>query len=316
MIGKPMTKQKKNDPIRYKTLEDSIRHCYSTWGTRYYNDYYKSKNAYPPVHTQIINDLIKKYNCKSILDAGCGSASMLRDMDKNKIDRYGFDLTPEMVEEGKKIFKSQDDEPGKLWVGNVLNGKDYTTSQATYKMYDAGVCFGVLPHLLPGNEKRVIENFQNVIKKGGIIALEARNQLFSLFTLNRYTSDFFLTELINESKLREEKSLEEEDIDKILQQLNKHFDMDLPKKRKGYKDEPGYDEVLSRTHNPLELQETARECGLKNIQTLFYHFHSVPPSLEHLAPDTFRRLSLKAENPTNWKGYFMASAFILVGEVD
>ena len=107
-----------------------------------------------------------------------GRNELIRFLDKNKIDRYGFDLTPEMVEEGKKIFKSQDDEPGKLWVGNVLNGEDYTTSQASYKMYDAGVCFGVLPHLLPGNEKRVIENFQNVIKKGGIIALEARNQLF------------------------------------------------------------------------------------------------------------------------------------------
>jgi hypothetical protein len=84
--------------------------------------------------------------------------------------------------------------------------------------------------------------------------------------------------------------------------------------RKGYTDEPGYDEVLSRTHNPFELVAEARAAGLVDVQTLFYHYHCLPPMVEGLLPNAFRRESLSLENPRDWRGHFMASAFIVVGK--
>ena len=50
-----------------KTLECSIRRCYSTWGERYYADYYQGDGAYPPVHTHLIRGLLHQIDAKSIL---------------------------------------------------------------------------------------------------------------------------------------------------------------------------------------------------------------------------------------------------------
>jgi hypothetical protein len=49
------------------------------------------------------------------------------------------------------------------------------------------------------------------------------------------------------------------------------------------------------------------------MQVLFYHFHALPPMLEQAAPALFRRASVAMENPRDWRGHFMASAFVLVG---
>jgi len=90
--------------------------------------------------------------------------------------------------------------------------------------------------------------------------------------------------------------------------------MDLPTIRKGKKDEPGYDEVLSRTHNPFEVKAQFERAGFKDVQTLFYHFHGFPPMFEKEAPKEFKKLSLAMEkNPNDWRGHFMASAFLITG---
>ena len=80
----------------------------------------------------------------------------------------------------------------------------------------------------------------------------------------------------------------------------------------GKSGEPGYDQVLSRTHNPFTLRQKFEAAG-SNVQTLFYHYHCLPPMFEQAMRDQFRKLSVAMEDPTDWRGHFMASAFILAG---
>ena len=89
--------------------------------------------------------------------------------------------------------------------------------------------------------------------------------------------------------------------------------MVLPPVRKGKAGEPGYDEVLSRTHNPFELKALAEPQGLVDVEILFYHYHRLPPMVEHLVPGLMRAESVAMENPRDWRGHFMASAFVLAG---
>ena len=145
------------------------------------------------------------------------------------------------------------------------------------------------------------------------VAVEARNALFALFTLNRYSRAFFRDALLDEQGLRSRSGDEAETLDAALGELDARFRLDLPAVRKGYDNEPGYDEVLSRTHVPMELERIARDVGLIETRLLFYHYHALPPMLEARVPNLFRRESLKMENPMDWRGYVMASAFILVG---
>ena len=160
----------------------------------------------------------------------------------------------------------------------------------------------------------VLENLRSAVRPGGLVMVEARNQLFSLFTLNRYSYELFLDELIYSRELLEAAGLDEDDLKAVLRELKGMFRTDLPPVRKGKQDEPGYDEVLSRTHNPLVLKEQFQKTGFSNVRVMFYHYHCLPPMYESRLPGFFRAMSVKMEDPFDWRGYFMASAFILAGE--
>ncbi len=93
------------------------------------------------------------------------------------------------------------------------------------------------------------------------------------------------------------------------------FRIDLPPVRKGKIDEPGYDEVLSRSHNPLLLQQQFLDAGFRDARIYYYHFHALPPMVSAHAPKLFRAASLAMEsNPLDWRGLFMASAFFIVAQ--
>ncbi|MDY6983048.1 MAG: class I SAM-dependent methyltransferase, partial [Pseudomonadota bacterium] len=195
--------------------------------------------------------------------------------------------------------------------GSVLDAAAFRHKNIS--AFDAAVCFGVLPHLPAEADEPVLTNLRDAVKPGGFVAVEARNALFSLFTLNRYSRDFFRNELIGEKALRGKAGPAANALDSALEELDARFRLDLPPVRKGYADEPGYDEVLARTHIPMQLETQARSLGFAETRLMFYHYHALPPMLEKSVPELFRHESVAMENPNDWRGYIMASAFILVG---
>src|SRR5262249_28129524 len=85
----------------------------------------------PPVHTDIVRGLLHAAGARTVLDAGCGPASMLRDLAEPGLERWSFDLTPA---EG----------------------------------FDAVICFGVLPHLPAWADAQVLANLRAAVRPGGI----------------------------------------------------------------------------------------------------------------------------------------------------
>jgi hypothetical protein len=159
----------------------------------------------------------------------------------------------------------------------------------------------------------VIENLRSAVGPGGLVVVEARNQLFGLFTLNRYAHRLFLDELIQADRLAARAGPEAASLATALEQLGGHFRTDLPPVRVGKAREPGYDQVVSRTHNPLVLREQFAAAGFRDVRVLFYHYHCLPPMLGAQVPELFRRASLAMEDPSDWRGHVMASAFLLAG---
>ena len=294
----------------YHDIETQVRSCYATWSTDYYRDYYESSKAYPPVHTDIVRQELSAAKAKTVIDAGCGPASMLRDLVNLGTDRWGFDLTPEMVIEARRVLAEQGLPNDRIWEGNVLDPDAY---RRPLQGYGAALCFGVLPHVPVSADATVLANLTAAVGPNGLVLLEARNQLFSLFTLNRYSRDFFRKTLIDEAALRAGAGAHANALDEVFAEIDGHFRLDLPPLRRGKAGEPGYDELLSRTHNPFELAELARRAGLQDVEILFYHYHCLPPLAADRIPDVFRTQSLAMENPRDWRGHFMASAFIVKG---
>lgn len=292
--------------------EEKVRACYSTWGHTYYEEYYGSGAPYPPVHADLLRRLLHADGVRTVLDAGCGPASFLRDLPES-IEGYGFDLTPEMVDAGREVLAAQGEPADRLWVGSVVDADAFRHPSGTPDRFDAAVCVGVLPHVPAEADEVVVANLRESVVPGGLVAVEARNELFALFTLNRYSRDLFVERLIPVEVLRESAG-DSDDVPAVLAQVEGMFRTDLPPVRKGKADEPGYDEVLSRTHNPFELRATFDAAGLVDVRVLFYHFHAVPPLAAGDAATAARAASLAMEHdPEDWRGYFMASAFFVVG---
>jgi len=301
-----------NSPRR---VEKQVAHCYSTWGKTYFKDYYRSPQAYPPVHVSLVERELKSHASANVLDAGCGPASMLRLLRFLGAERYGFDLTPEMVQEAKCVLARQGVDPSQVWEGSVLEAGSYKQpfGGKRSKTFDAAVCFGVLPHIAEESDPVVFANLRRSVRKGGMVLVEARNELFSLFTSNRYSYEFITGTLAKATSMSGASTSEKKALRDSLENYRKLFRMDLPPVRKGKAGEPGYDEVLSRVHNPFVARQQFQEAGFRDVRVLFYHYHCLPPMMEAAAPRFYRRKSLAMEDPEDWRGHFMASAFVLCG---
>lgn len=289
--------------------ESAVQDCYSTWAESYFKDYYTG-SAYPPVHVDLVRKLLRESGAKKVLDAGCGPASMLRGLADMGLDLYGFDLTPEMVTVAKQVAAELGISADHIWQGSVADAGAFR-STALAGPVDATICVGVFPHIPATIDEEVIANLRDSVKPGGVVAIEARNQLFGLFTLNRYSYDLFANELIRVDALRE--GAGGASLDPLLEGLRERFRMDIPPVRQGKSGEPGYDQVLSRTHNPFELRAAFEKAGFASVKTHFYHYHCLPPMFEQMAPELFRSASLAMEDPSDWRGHFMASAFFVTG---
>lgn len=296
-------------------LEEAVKACYSTWSENYHRDYCSDAAAYPPVHYGLFRNILAQAKAKNVLDAGCGPASFLRELAKEPLELYGFDLTPEMIDEGRRVFGSLNLPPERLWVGSVLDPKAFAAPDGPGPGgFDAAICAGVLPHIPKESDAAVLANLHAALRPGGVVAVEARNALFSLFTLNRYSQEFFLREFIQAQALAKRLSdAENAALTQALAELEERFRMDLPPVRGGSNGSPGYDEVLSRTHNPLEMRAQFEAAGFTDVRLLFYHYHCLPPMFAATFGEAFQRESLAMEKPDDWRGHFMASAFIVTG---
>ncbi|KIF66072.1 hypothetical protein HY68_37710 [Streptomyces sp. AcH 505] len=266
------------------------------------------------MHLDLVRRLVAERDVKRLLDAGCGPASMLRHFVEPGREVYGFDLTPEMVAEARRVLVAQGVPQDHVWDGSVAVASDFVAPDGKAD-YDCVLSSGVMPHIPQAIEADVIAGIRAALRPGGHAIVEARNELFSMFTLNRYSHEFFLKQLLPIDALRKHAGDRQEGLSAALAQVEGMFRTDLPPIRQGKADEPGYDEVLSRTHNPLLLQQQFRDGGFENVQLFYYHFHCLPPMVSGHAPQLFREVSLQMEaNPQDWRGLFMASAFFVVAQ--
>ena len=110
----------KGDP-RTTDLEKTIKNCNSTWGKVYYSKYYGEGAPHTSVHLDLITSMLDAANPKKVLDAGCGAASMLRHFVRDGCEIYGFDLTPEMVQEVKSVMEHIGVPESHVWEASILN---------------------------------------------------------------------------------------------------------------------------------------------------------------------------------------------------
>lgn len=296
-----------------RDYERAVASCYSTWGTMYHDEYYGKEASFPPIHRDILLRLLAEHGGQKVLDAGCGSAAFARYLVGKVSDIFGFDLTPEMLAEARQVMGALGVPPTHFWQGSVVDRASFVMPGCASEKYDAIVCSGVFPHIPPEEESNILSHIAFHLKRGGLALIEARNELFALFTQNRYTSDFIRKKLVQEDTLLVCAADKANDLRNALDSFSNLMRMDLPPRRPPKENEPSYDDVLSHMHNPFELKKIMEDAGFADVKTHFYHYHCLPPMLQGVAPDFFKEQNLAMEKTDDWRGHFMASAFILSG---
>lgn len=272
---------------------------YDTKAAGYVKQYQKGYQYYPAnlIRLNFIIERLKKNNVKTILDAGCGTCGPMIRLLKEGFDVKGFDFSKDMVKHGRRELEKAGYNP------ELVNCADLEKkSSLPNKKFDAILALGVFPHI--PDEKKALSNMGKLLKPKGSVFIEFRNDLFAAYTLNQYSLDFFLNRVIDLNPLPRDARRE------VINFYSKRLKADKIIKREDGK--IAHANILAKFRNPLTIRdELFAPCGFSIVNLHFYHYHALPPVFENKYPELFRKLSLKMEKPDDWKGYLMASAYVV-----
>jgi len=250
----------------------------------------------------LLNSFVEK-GVKRVLEVGVGEGTPLVTLAQAGIDVSGFDISSEMVKKARENAKRAGLDPGHIFWGDIQDPITYAPCLRE-GLFDGVVAMGVMPHV--ENDEMVLTNMAACVREGGTLFVEFRNKLFSLFTFNRHTMQFILEDLLD--------GVDEGIRELVRKEIEPRLRMDLPpvRDRVAGKDAPGYDAILSRFHNPFQIEALFKKLGFRDIRFLWYHYHPAMPSLEPSAPGLFRREAFRLEHEgSGWRGLFLCSAFVV-----
>ncbi len=277
---------------------DAFKHFNKSSPVKEYSEMYKQLRfdiRYPQnlKREKIFINLIKKHKPKKIVDAGCGAGVPLIDIKKRGFNIVGYDKAKNMILEAKENLKKN-----KLPLDLVFY--DDFENPKKIKNNSVDCILGMGAFYYSKNVNKTLLNQKKKLKKNGRLIFSLRNRLFDIVTLNNYTKKF-LDELYELKYLKKEWKKKYDD-------LTKNFS-----NRKKYKfkniDETGvYNHI---PHNPITITEEMAKLGLAVEGIYFYHYHGLPPVFENFDEQYYRKVSWKIENPLDWRGFFLASAFVV-----
>ena len=259
---------------------------------------YSHDNTMNAVRLKISRDLLKKYTLGNLLDIGCGGGNTTYSFLKDGWDAIGVDFSANMVKEANAFIKSK-------------HGKDNLIRQASATdlsifpnaSFDVVLCLGVLYYVKDVN-KAYSEIFR-VLKPGGIFLCSHQNELFDLFTFNKYTMRFFRNHVF--PLVYSEQSKREVDLEFLVKSL-----ITNPEEPKKHNQGSSRDALLTYPENPLTFPSKMKSHGFKVNNVPYYHgFHLMPP----LAMKKDPHLKVESEKKqyelrNDWRGLFMAAHFL------
>ena len=251
---------------------------------------------------QLVARLLKAAGARSVYELGTGEATPMIKLHRALgIDVAGSDLSPEMVRLGKENLERHGLDAGLL---SLVDAEDEAAVRAERSLRgesDAVIALGVIPHVT--DDAAFVRSMSLFCRPGGTLLLQFRNSMFSMFTFNRLTKEFILDELMA--------PVPQEFKDAVAADLDTRLAVDLPPVRRrddGY----GYDEVLSRFHNPFELADVVRAEGYTDVRFHWYNYHPTYPMLREQFEDrAYREAQMALEQEGTWRGMFLCSAGVI-----
>ena len=281
------------------TKPDDIRDIKSHYDSKvdeYNKRYFSDRSEYDPalIVEELLIERILELDADRVLDMGCGNGSLVHALCENGVDAVGFDLSGEMISAGRSVFEETGHDPTRLKQANFKNGVPFEGT------FDVVTGLGLFPHLEDTHKHlRVVKDLLN---PDGVALIQFRNALFNMFSMNRYTYDYVWNTILS-------------DVD-IPSPLREQFDERLRDAYRVDGDASGRtpdSDKEGKFHVPMVVKSQFEDAGFDVHETYFYHYHPLPPEFRAVDEEAYDELSRKVEDPNDWRGYLLASSFVIEG---
>jgi len=246
-------------------------------------------------------ELLDPHDRGRLLDAGCGTGNVLAACLQNGWDGYGVDFAEGMIEGARALLSEAGENPDRVSHSHI-----WDLSQFESGSFAAVVIMGVLSYVTDEEERRFLAEAARILQPGGVLVTHNINTLFDMFTLNRFTVDFYDRQFLS---LFFDDAAERADARSRIAALLAHPEAPAPGSRMA----PTRDQAPSRQANPLTFGSHVEHFGFAQKDQVYLRFHAVPPLLFEQRPADE---ALPVEHETalcrDWRGMFLASNFMTV----
>lgn len=250
---------------------------------------------------QLVQRLLADAGVTSLYELGVGDATPLSTIGSTGIRVAGHDISPEMVKFARANMESQGLDPALISLLDAQDGGAIAAERELRGEFDAVMALGVIPHV--SDDNAFVAAMDTFVRPGGRLILQFRNSMFSMFTFNRLTREFILDELLV--------NVPESIRAVVSADLDARLAVDKPPLRTRPTGD-GYDEILSRFHNPFELAQVVEQHGFSGIKYHWYNYHPAYPMLaDQIDARAYRQAQVALEHEGTWRGMFLCSAGII-----
>ena len=270
--------------------------------------YGTSRPGYSPnfYRLEIVKLILSKLSAGTkILDAGCGTGEFLVHLAESGYEPTGCDVSSGMLTKARQKISEVSKKKAHL-VETPLDDLRMFQSNS----FDHIFCLGVLPYIPEENEAQCYSELHRVIKPNGYLVTAHQNEVFDMFTFNKYTLRFFernIYPLIREISDKRDLGELKAQISSLITNPDKPTNVDPQKSAR--------DTIFVKPENPITYPNKLRQYHFENRDFYYYHFHALPPILRNPDADLLE-LSEKMEIhfSQRWQGMFMSSTFINVAQ--
>ena len=275
----------------------------STYADQYDESKIWTNEEYPAnfFRLKMVRRILAEAGVKSVYEHGVGDATPLVAVASDGIRVAGNDVSPEMVKFARANMEKHNLDPNLINLLDVQDPDALAQERERAGEFEAVMALGVIPHV--SDDHAFVSSMDLFLQPGGRLILQFRNSMFSMFTFNRLTKEFIMDELLIDVPDSVRQVVESD--------LNQRLAVDKPPLRTRPTGD-GYDEILSRFHNPFELSELVKSMGYSDLKFHWYNYHPAYPMIAgQIDRKVYRQAQMDLEGDKSWRGMFLCSAGVI-----
>lgn len=253
---------------------------------------------------RIYKSLLESYKPSLILDIGCGGGHTVLDALELGLVSQGIEPILDLVSFGQQSLERAGYSRDLISLGDASAISNFSNEE-----FDLVAMLSVIPHVPLSDWYSLHKEVYRVLKPGGHCVIAYRNELFDMFTANRFSHEFFMEHFFSHPSYTDSVRL---DLETELRDFIPFFN--VPEKSHTESPDKSFGQLNRPKTNPLTYPSYIDNFGLRHEKNFFCNFHAVLPNMSKLKREEVKFIEheLELDLFDKWQGNFMSSMFVAV----